>query len=940
MSKVRLILSFLVAATLINVNCGFAQDINRTNNWIFGIENGMQFSSNGVTVNNNSSIIASEATASISDKNGNLLFYTDGVTVWNRNHQILENGTILKGRKKSSQPVLIVPNPEDENLYYIFTIGSFYGDLFEGPFGDPAVDHGLNYSVVDFSENVDGQVTEKNVHLLNHTALKMSAIANCSDNSFWLTTLSTADGSKGGNYNTFYSFKLDASGVHLNPITSTTDLVIDDPRGYMKFSPDGKKLATANVTSKLILSSFDSESGTVSLSKLLSIKDFQTSAVAKWPYSVEFSMDSKVLYTGSISDPDNDGKTVSGLVQFLVDNFETTQFFEKTILTDNENIFGSGLQLARDGKIYRAYSLYNESNVSYLGVIKNPTLHDFNAGYQHEAKVLTIRFPGWRRSLPNFVPSFFNIENLVENLSESKEIIICEELDFTFTAEYIEGAEYIWFKNGIKLEGENQHFITITNVERSDIGHYELLINPNDGSCSKHKEAFVVKTVKLTKVPENLELKQCRSDASEKVVFNLNEILNSFDFDPEEDHFNFYTSDPELNPNIIPLSEEEQEAYYFDGSGSGVIYIEAINKLGCSSFQSFTINVVDASLPNLTDVVLCDTNDENPHDNLALFQSEMVASQIRLNNNFEEGILFSFFSSYEDALLETNEIDEQVIGNNTIFWVRGEKTGSDCLGISQIKFKVIQIPIVELNTTDNVICINPLTQEILDPIVLGRNLGEDYNYKWIKNGTSEISVNPIIEITEIGNYKVEVTNTITGCSYFSNEVEVSLSSIPVNDPTWLKIEQNSPFSNTNNVKVTALGLGISAFTYQLDNGSVTHDGIFNNLSTGSHIITITNTQGCSLPLQIPIYIIGFPKFFTPNNDGYNDQWNIVDSFSGLNENDINIYDRYGKLVAKINSTKGGWDGTYGGKMLRSDDYWFEIKLPNGEFYRNHFSLIR
>lgn len=942
MYYLRLVLLLFIAATLINVNSVFAQDINRTNNWVFGAENSLHFSSTGgVTTNNNSSIMASEATASISDKNGDLLFYTDGRNVWNRNHQIMENGTSLKGRKTSSQPVLIVPNPVNENLYYIFTIGSYYGEIFEGPFGNPAVDHGLNYSVVDFSENADGKVTDKNIHLLDHTALKMSAISKCSDNSYWLTTLSTADGTKGGNYNTFYSFKVSAAGVDANPVSSTTNLIVQDPRGGMKFSPDGTLLATASVTNRLLLSGFDVQTGTVTTTKLLSIKDFQTNAVAKWPYSVEFSLDSKILYTGSISDEDSEGKTVSGLVQFVVDDFETTIFFDKTILTDNENIFGSALQLGRDEKIYRAYSLYDETNKLYLGVINNPTLHGSDAGYQHNSKQLPVPFYGWRRSLPQFVPSFFHIDNLAENLSDSKEILICEELDFTFTAEDIDGAEYIWFKDGIELVGENQHFLTITNVDRDDVGHYELIINPNNGTCSRHKEAFVVKVVPLTKVPEDLELSQCKSSADDDVIFNLYEFLNKFNYNPE-DLFYFYTSDPELNPNSIPLTREDAEAFNYNDSDNGVLYIEAINKIGCSSFQRFTLKVVDTSLPNLIDVDLCDVTDGIPGDNLALFQSEVVAAQIMLNEGFANDVSFSFFASYNDALLENNEIIEQLISNNTVLWIRGEKTGNDCLGISQIKLNVIQTAVLELDSTDNVICIDPLTEEILNPIVLGRNLGTGYSYKWIKDGATQISENPTIEVTEIGRYKVEITSTITGCSYFSNEVEITLASIPVNHPTWLTVEQSEPFSDTNSVRVTAHGLGDSVFSYRLNDGTINYDGFFNDLSAGVHIITIASAQGCSKSIQVPIYIIGFPKFFTPNNDGYNDKWNIYnpDEAFELERIDIRIYDRYGKLVATINSSEGGWDGTYNGQMLRSDDYWFEIILPDNYIYRNHFSLVR
>jgi gliding motility-associated-like protein len=88
-------------------------------------------------------------------------------------------------------------------------------------------------------------------------------------------------------------------------------------------------------------------------------------------------------------------------------------------------------------------------------------------------------------------------------------------------------------------------------------------------------------------------------------------------------------------------------------------------------------------------------------------------------------------------------------------------------------------------------------------------------------------------------------------------------------------------------------------------------------------------------------VLGIPKFFTPNGDGYNDYWNI----DGVNQNfyaksTIHIFDRYGKLLKQISSTGQGWDGTFNSQNVPSDDYWYVIKLDDTRIVKGHFALKR
>ena len=237
-----------------------------TANWYFGNEAGIQFNSDGsVTPISKSSLNTFEGCASISDASGDLLFYTDGISVYNSNHDIMENGGKLLGDSSSTQSALIVPNPDDSFLFYIFTVDT-------SPVArDP--DLGLNYSVVDISLNDGaGAVVEKNIRLLQDCSEKVTAVVkDCFDRSIWVLTLASENGDT-NSFDTFHAFEVNASGVQTRSVKSTIEgLQIVDPRGYLKFSPDGNFLASANVSDGLYLYDFNSVTGQVSNQRKLNL---------------------------------------------------------------------------------------------------------------------------------------------------------------------------------------------------------------------------------------------------------------------------------------------------------------------------------------------------------------------------------------------------------------------------------------------------------------------------------------------------------------------------------------------------------------------------------------------------------------------------------------------------------------------------------------------
>ena len=139
-------------------------------------------------------------------------------------------------------------------------------------------------------------------------------------------------------------------------------------------------------------------------------------------------------------------------------------------------------------------------------------------------------------------------------------------------------------------------------------------------------------------------------------------------------------------------------------------------------------------------------------------------------------------------------------------------------------------------------------------------------------------------------------------------------------------------SDNNSITIDPTNLGIGDYEYALINekGEQTafqDEPFFENLQGGFYTIVVQDKKGCRPNATLEVSVIEFPKFFTPNNDGENDTWAIRGVNSTFYPNSsINIFNRFGKLVATIDIDNPGWDGSYNGRTLPSDDYWFSVML--------------
>lgn len=175
--------------------------------------------------------------------------------------------------------------------------------------------------------------------------------------------------------------------------------------------------------------------------------------------------------------------------------------------------------------------------------------------------------------------------------------------------------------------------------------------------------------------------------------------------------------------------------------------------------------------------------------------------------------------------------------------------------------------------------------------------------------------------------------------------DIQSINVTVNYPTLNSIDGIVTSAFSDNQVITVIASAAGNYLYQLDFGPLQTSNVFENVTSGMHTIKVIDVNGCSSPVSLTrddILVINYPTFFTPNGDGFNDNWNIFDLTNDPNTA-IFIFDRYGKLLKQISPFGLGWDGTYNGAAMPASDYWFTIDYTEqnvSKTFKSHFSLKR
>ena len=210
----------------------------------------------------------------------------------------------------------------------------------------------------------------------------------------------------------------------------------------------------------------------------------------------------------------------------------------------------------------------------------------------------------------------------------------------------------------------------------------------------------------------------------------------------------------------------------------------------------------------------------------------------------------------------------------------------------------------------------------------------------LANGPAETELT--VASPNSGRYFVEIQTTLA--TVITDDILITFYGIPVLFPDPDGIVVLDDLSDSNNVEFFVDGDG--EYEYAINGGDFQDDPVFIDIPPGVNSVIINDKNGCGTTEPIDFLVVGYPKFFTPNADGFHDFWNVL-GIETLTDPVVHIFDRYGKLLKQLDATTIGWDGTFNGRPMPSSDYWFKMEYSRDEegvvvarTLQTHFTLKR
>lgn len=512
-----------------------------------------------------------------------------------------------------------------------------------------------------------------------------------------------------------------------------------------------------------------------------------------------------------------------------------------------------------------------------------------------------------------------------------------------------DGTSWINIINNTVYQDATTSKLLITTVKNNMKEYqYRVKLDKLGNSCGLISEqaSLIIYDLPLT---NDTSIVQCDDDLDGISTFNLtvkNDIISANYLNETFTYYKTLAGANAANPSELI---QNPEAFTNSTPNTMPVWARISNENNCFNVAQITLKVSGTQINSVIyhrDFVACDDNNPSDTDGFSEFDFHTVTNDINnLLPNPSADYTITYFTNEADALSEINQITNISNYRNTIknkqdIWVRIDSNLENaCFGLGPlVTLTVNPLPNINLNENhedDTLVCSNlPNFYVQLDAGLQDNSSPDNYSYIWRKDGTILSGKNAYtLEVNEEGTYTVEVSSG-SNCSRIRT-IQVKPSDIAV-----IQSIDVVDLSQINSITINVTGTG--NYQYSLDNinGMYQTSNVFTNVPAGIYDVFVKDTNGCGTITQASA-VVGVPKFFTPNNDGYNDYWNI----KGLNDQfnaraSIFIYNRYGKLLKEINPLDNGWDGTYNGNNLPSDDYWFTLKLEDGREASGHFSLKR
>ncbi|KAF2518456.1 T9SS type B sorting domain-containing protein [Flavobacterium salilacus subsp. salilacus] len=535
---------------------------------------------------------------------------------------------------------------------------------------------------------------------------------------------------------------------------------------------------------------------------------------------------------------------------------------------------------------------------------------DVIPGIQYHIKLVIADEGNYRYDSAIFIGggSFEVITDLGRDRLLARDNPVCDGRTLTLDATFPTAIGYQWYKNGTPITGENNPTFTVTSA-----GVYSVAVQITT-DCFSNGEI----TIEYAANPEPVTrtLIQCDDNNDGLTTFNL-QLGTPLVTDNNPDLIvNYYESYENAENGIDVIANTTS---YQNTIPNQEIYARVQNRYACYTISTVILTTSANGVTNPAPIASCD---EDGTDD-GFFALDLTQRDAEILQGLPPNLELLYYLSVEDALEAINPIPDPTGFTNTVL---GGQTvyariynGSECYGIAELELIIYTFG-DSFAVEDIYLCDD-------NPLVL--NPGSGYaSYKW---DTAPEQTTQTITVTEPGNYTVTVTNNF-GCEG-SKTYTVLQSGIAMNAEILIH-----DFTGNNN-SITIIPEGLGDYEYSLDGLRYQDSDTFEELTAGEYTIYIRDKNGCNPVYTDTVFVLDYPKFFTPNGDGENETWRIP-YMNSRPEITVTIFDRFGKIISGFNGNSNGWDGNLNGRKLPATDYWFLITLENGRIIRGHFALVR